>query len=127
LTKDVIHDLYKKLLKSGGRGGKPLAPTTVRTLHRILMKAFKDLGIEITGVRQPRVPKNLRRGRKGVWSAEEASAFLADHPSMAHLSRRGGSTLIIEQTPVKRGPRSSPPWQYRDRLQPRQRRCQHHL
>lgn len=75
LGKDMIHDLYKKLLRSGARGGKPLSPTTVRTLHRILIKAFADLGLEITGVRQPRKPRNHEHGRKGVWTADEAVAF----------------------------------------------------
>jgi integrase len=76
LDKQVVHDLYKKLLKGGGRGGKPLAATTVRTLHRILIKAFADLGLEITGIRQPRKPRKQQHGRKGVWTADQAAAFL---------------------------------------------------
>ena len=33
LDKQVVHNLYKKLLKSGGRGGKPLAATTPSRLR----------------------------------------------------------------------------------------------
>jgi hypothetical protein len=65
LDKKAVHDFYLKLLKSGSRRGGPLAPSTVRTVHRILQKAFRDLGIEISGIRQPRKPRRLDRGRKG--------------------------------------------------------------
>jgi hypothetical protein len=69
LDKDLVHGLYKKLLRSGSREGAPLSPATVRTVHRILQKAFADLGIEIAGIRQPRKPRRLAMGRKGVWTA----------------------------------------------------------
>jgi integrase len=77
LNRDVIHSLYKTLLRSGGRRGGPLAASTVRTVHQILHKAFKDLGLEITGIRQPKKPQKLDFGRKGVWTAEETIQFLA--------------------------------------------------
>ena len=54
-----------------------MGASTVRTVHRILQKAFKDLGLEITGVRQPKKPQKLDFGRKGVWTAEESVQFLA--------------------------------------------------
>ncbi len=76
LDKDAIHDLYKILLKRGGRRGQALSPATVRTVHRILAKALGDLGVKITGVRQPRKPKKLDKGRKGVWTADQAVVFL---------------------------------------------------
>jgi hypothetical protein len=44
LDKRVVQDMYKTLVKEGGSGKKPLSETTVRTVHRVLMKAFKDLG-----------------------------------------------------------------------------------
>jgi integrase len=76
LDRDTIHGLYKTLLRGGSRKSKPLAASTVRTVHRILQKAFKDLGIEIPGIRQPKKPQRADFGRKGVWSAEETVQFL---------------------------------------------------
>ena len=54
-----------------------MGASTVRTVHRILQKALKDLGVEIAGVRQPKKPHKLEFGRKGVWTAEESVRFLA--------------------------------------------------
>jgi Phage integrase, N-terminal SAM-like domain len=45
LNSRAIHDLYKTLLKRGGKNGRPLSRTTVRTVHRVLMKALRDLHI----------------------------------------------------------------------------------
>lgn len=76
LDKRAIHDLYRHLMARGGRNGKPLSAETVRHVHRTLMKALKDLGVHIDGVRQPRPTDREERGRKGVWTAEQCAAFL---------------------------------------------------
>jgi integrase len=77
LDKRAINDLYRQLLLRGGRGGTPLAAETVRHVHRVLMKAFKDLGITIEGIRQPRPADKETMGRKGIWTADQCAAFLA--------------------------------------------------
>ncbi|MFE9187830.1 Arm DNA-binding domain-containing protein, partial [Micromonospora haikouensis] len=79
LDKRIIHDLYKTLLRSGNKNGGPLSATTVRHVHRVLMKALKDLGISIEGVRQPKKAQRNTMGRKGVWTAPQAAAFLRHH------------------------------------------------
>jgi integrase len=79
LDKRIIHDMYKTLLRSGGRDNAPLSPTTVRIVHRVLMKAVRDIGIIIEGVRQPRVLERQIMGRKGVWTPAQATAFLRHH------------------------------------------------
>ncbi|GAB1692959.1 tyrosine-type recombinase/integrase [Krasilnikovia sp. M28-CT-15] len=79
VDKRVIHEMYKTLLSTGARRGGPLSPTTVRTVHRVLMKAFQDLGINIEGVRQPRPAQRDNNGRKGVWSPQESKKFLKFH------------------------------------------------
>ncbi|MDT0532123.1 tyrosine-type recombinase/integrase [Micromonospora sp. DSM 115977] len=79
LDKRVIHDLYKKLLKSGGKNGGPLSPTTVRIVHRILSKALGDLGVNVEGVRQPRQAERETMGRKGVWTPAQSAKFLKHH------------------------------------------------
>jgi len=76
LDKRVINDLYRHLLKCGGRNGTPLSAETVRHVHRTLMKALKDLGIVIDGVRQPRASERETQGRKGVWTAAQCAGFL---------------------------------------------------
>lgn len=78
LNKRVINDLYRHLLKQGGRNGTPLAAETVRHVHRTLMKALKDLGVSIDGVRQPRPADRERQGRKGVWTAAQCTRFLTE-------------------------------------------------
>jgi integrase len=79
LDKRAIHDLYLTLLKRGSKRGGPLARDTVRTVHRVLMKALKDLGITIDGVRAPRPAAKETRGRKGVWTPAQAVQFLRHH------------------------------------------------
>jgi integrase len=77
LDKRAVHELYRHLLARGGRNGRPLSADTVRHVHRTLAKALKDLGVVIEGVRQPRATDRAERGRKGVWTAGQCSAFLA--------------------------------------------------
>jgi integrase len=79
LNKRAIHDLYKTLLTRGSKRGGPLSRTTVRTVHRLLMKALRDLHIAIDGVREPRKAEREIHGRKGVWTAAQAARFLAHH------------------------------------------------
>jgi integrase len=79
LSKRIIHDFYKTLLTRGSKHGGPLSRTTVRTVHRVLMKALKDLHIVVDGVREPRKEDRETTGRKGVWTAEQAARFLAHH------------------------------------------------
>ncbi len=76
LDKRPIHDLYRHLIARGGRNGQPLSAETVRHVHRTLMKALKDLGVVIDGVRQPRAADRAEKGRKGVWTATQCRAFL---------------------------------------------------
>lgn len=79
LDRRAVQDMYKTLLKEGGVNKKPLSPTTVRTTHRVLLKAFKDLGINLEGVRQPRPAQREDHGRKGVWSPQQSKTFLRFH------------------------------------------------
>ncbi|AEV87170.1 tyrosine recombinase XerD [Actinoplanes sp. SE50] len=79
LDKRVVQDMYKTLLREGGKDKKPLSPTTVRTTHRVLQQAFKDLGINLENVRQPRPAEREDHGRKGVWSPQQSKTFLRHH------------------------------------------------
>lgn len=77
LDRYQIHDMYRHLLHHGSQTGGPLSPAMVRQVHRVLMKALKDLDIEIRRVRQPRAADKAEGGRKGVWTADECGRFLA--------------------------------------------------
>ncbi|MEV4826107.1 hypothetical protein [Micromonospora sp. NPDC049274] len=79
LDNRAIHELYKKLLKSGGKNGGPLSSTTVRIVHRVMMKALSDLGVNVDGVRQPRQVERETMGRKGVWTPAPSAKFLKYH------------------------------------------------
>ncbi len=79
IDKRIIQEMYKKLLKEGGVNRKPLSPTTVRMTHRVLKKAFKDLGINLENVRQPRPVERADHGRKGVWTPHQSKTFLRFH------------------------------------------------
>jgi integrase len=77
LDRYEIHDLYRYLLHQGSHTGGPLSAATVRKAHRVLMKALKDLDVEVRGVRQPRPADTPAHGRKGVWTAQQCGVFLA--------------------------------------------------
>jgi integrase len=68
--------MYRHLLHHGNRTGGPLSASMVRHIHRVLMKALKDLDVEVPRVRQPRADK-AEGGRKGVWTADQCARFLA--------------------------------------------------
>jgi integrase len=93
LDKRVIQDMYKTLLKEGGANKKPLSATTVRTTHRVLQKAFKDLGINLENVRQPRPVDREDHGRKGVWSPQQSKTFLRFH-KQARLYAAWGLAVV---------------------------------
>lgn len=71
--------LYRHLLEQGGRGGRPLSATTVRTVHRVLHKALEDavrdgaLGRNPLARVQP--PKAVKRELQ-VWDRDQVRKFL---------------------------------------------------
>jgi integrase len=79
LTGHALSTLYVQLLERGGRGGRPLSPTTVRTVHRVLHKCLGDAvetGLLASNpVQRARPPKRVKADTR-VWSEEEAAKFL---------------------------------------------------
>lgn len=106
LDKRAIHDLYLTLLKRGSKRGGPLARETVRTVHRVLMKALKDMGITIDGVREPRAEDRGTQGRKGVWTPEQAVQFLRHHTE----DRLIGAWTLSILTGMRRGELAGLKW-----------------
>lgn len=80
VTGSTLTKLYAELPAGGGKHGKPLSPTTVRLVHRVLSKALEDAVearlLAANPARRAKVPKR-RRVEMHTWKAEEATAFLA--------------------------------------------------
>lgn len=72
-------DAYRRLLHGGGRGGRPLSPTSVRTVHRVLSKALADAVRDSLLARNPAANVPLPRQVKAelqVWSKAQIAQFL---------------------------------------------------
>lgn len=80
LTPLTLSSLYAELLRTGGRQGRSLSPTTVRLVHGVLRKALNDAVLwGLLGTNpalRASVPKR-RRVQPRVWTPEEAAAFVA--------------------------------------------------
>jgi integrase len=79
LTAQLLTALYGELLTAGGKNGKPLSPTTVRLVHRVVSKALEDAVesriLATNPTRHAKVPKR-RQPVMRTWTAEQASSFL---------------------------------------------------
>ena len=81
ITPDVVVAWQRRLAESGGaKGGKPLAPNTIRLARAPLAGAFKlamEMGVvgqsPVAAVRRPRSPRSVPRH----WTPEQARQFLA--------------------------------------------------
>ncbi len=93
LDKQAINDLYRTLLRKGNKSGGPLSPSTVRIVHRVITKALADLGVHLTGIRQPRLAEKETMGRKGVWNVEQSARFLKFHAE--HRLRAAWALAVV--------------------------------
>lgn len=79
LTPKSVGKVYAGLLAKGGRGGKPLAPKTVRHAHIVLRRALADAveeGIVTRNVAAlAKVPAARRRDMQ-TWTGSQVAAFL---------------------------------------------------
>jgi integrase len=77
----TITKLYRDLLTSGGRGGRPLAVPTVTHLHAVLRKAFRDAVVvdELIAnnpVERAKRPRAQAQEPGTVWTVAQLRAFL---------------------------------------------------
>lgn len=101
----TLSSMYRALLESGGRGGRPLSNRTVNYVHSILRKAFNDAMfadqiLESNPAIRARRPRRVVKERTTVWTPSQLGRFLTfteDHRLHAffHLAaftgaRRGG-------------------------------------
>jgi integrase len=79
VSASMLTALYADLLAGGGKNGKPLSPTTVRLVHRILSKALGDAVeshlLAVNPAQHAKVPAR-QRVEMQTWTAEQASIFL---------------------------------------------------
>lgn len=109
-----LDQLYTRLLRRGGSGGKPLSLTTVHHVHTQLVKMLNDAerkGLIIRNVaRQADAPSmsaaRQARGEMSVWTPAELSAFLA-HSSE---SRSGPLMRLMAMTGMRRGEVAALEW-----------------
>lgn len=79
LRPDHFLSAYRALLAGGGRLGRPLSSTTVRTVHRIVSKALNDAVRDGFLARNPAarlpLPRRVRPDLQ-VWSREQLAVFM---------------------------------------------------
>ncbi len=79
LRPDHLIKAYRALLAGGGRYGRPLSATTVRTVHRILSKALGDAVRDGVLARNPTANVPLPKAVKPelqVWNRAQVATFL---------------------------------------------------
>lgn len=101
LDRRRIEDLYAGLLRSGGRQGRSLSPSTIAHVHTVLNGALQDAVLdgllEVNPANRARRPQRdpreneIDEGDLRVWTVEQAARFLDgvdDHPHRAlwHLA-----------------------------------------
>ena len=78
----TVTGLYRELAGSGGKGGRPLSPGTIRQVHRALRKALND-AVEIDRLipnnpaLRAKVPRSKTSEPEQVWSMAHLRIFLA--------------------------------------------------
>jgi len=103
LAPDQIRAMYRTLLESGGRGGRPLAVATVRGVHTALHKAMEDAVADDLIWRNPmdrvRRPTAVSTRDLTVWDADQAIRFL----SAVDGDRLAPMWLLFLTTGMRRG------------------------
>ena len=77
----TITKLYRELLTSGGRDGKPLAVATVTHLHAVLRKAFRDAVIVDELISINPVERAKRPARPGATNPAPSGPWPSSGPS----------------------------------------------
>src|SRR5215216_3853075 len=112
LTTARVGAFYGELVASGGKGGRPLSPKTVRYVHTTLRRALRDAvadGLVVRNVAAQARPPRVRRVEMHTWTAEQVGTFLASvredrlYPAwllLATLGMRRGELLGLRWVDV---------------------------
>ena len=113
LRPDHLITAYRTLLTRGGRRGRPLSATTVRTTHRILSKALADAVRDGVLARNPAVnvplPKAIQPELQ-VWNRVQVATFL----TYAATDRLYAAWLLALLCGLRRGELAGLRWPHVD-------------
>jgi integrase len=102
LTTARVGAFYGELVTSGGKGGRPLSPKTVRYVHTTLRRALRDAmadGLVIRNVAAQARPPRARRVEMHTWTAAEVGTFLAS----VREDRLYAAWLLLATLGLRRG------------------------
>jgi integrase len=102
LTTARIGAFYGELVASGGKGGRPLSPKTVRYVHTTLRRALRDAmadGLVVRNVAAQARPPRARRVEMHTWTAAEVGIFLAS----VREDRLYAAWLLLATLGLRRG------------------------
>jgi integrase len=112
LTTARVGAFYGELVTSGGLGGRPLSPKTVRYVHTTLRRALRDAvadGLVVRNVAAQARPPRARGVEMHTWTAEQVGTCLASvredrlYPAwllLATLGMRRGELLGLRWVDV---------------------------
>jgi integrase len=102
LTTARVGAFYGELVASGGKGGRPLSPKTVRYVHTTLRRALRDAvsdGLVARNVAAQARPPRARRVEMHTWTAAEVGSFLAS----VRMDRLYVAWVLLATLGVRRG------------------------
>jgi integrase len=102
LTTARVGAFYGELVTSGGKGGRPLSPKTVRYVHTTLRRALRDAvadGLVVRNVAAQARPPRARRVEMHTWTAEQVGTFLAS----VREDRLYAAWLLLATLGMRRG------------------------
>jgi integrase len=97
-----IENLYKEVLSTGGAGGRPLSPKTVRNTHIVLRKALADaerLGLVVRNAAAAAKPPVPSKREHTTWGIEELAHFLGSIEG----ERLAAAFVLLATTGMRRG------------------------
>jgi integrase len=109
LTPATLNAFYADLLDHGARGGRALAPKTVRHVHQLIRTALGDAlrwGMVTRNVAEAADPPAVRRPEMHVWNAAELGAFV----SYTREDRLAAMWLLLATTGMRRSEVVGLPW-----------------
>ena len=104
LTPQRVGRFYADLLANGGRGGKALAPKTVRHAHIVLRRALDDAvkaGLVTRNVAALTKAPTVRRAEMRTWTGEQVGTFL--DAAREHAPRLAAAFVVEVTTGLRRG------------------------
>ena len=97
-----VENLYKELLATRGRQGRPLSPKTVRGVHVVLRKALADaerLGLVVRNAAAAARPPVPSKHEHTTWTAEQLARFLRSLEG----ERLAAAFVLLATTGMRRG------------------------